>query len=189
MATNSFRIELAAMLDLDPKQNFMFREASILAWNASVQRAKLYRKDIPLEDRRKGEFRENILKFIEETILHKYETGSTIDDHVANIQTLVMHGTRTDEGILGIDGYKFGVAQKLLNLLLKYLWCLGHIHEPPHCPVDRIVLGKTSLKGKMNWTQITSKEQYLKAIDEIHAMAKKEGLTLPEWELKHFLRR
>jgi hypothetical protein len=33
----------------------------------------------------------------------------------------------------------FGIAQKMLNLYLKYMWSLGNIQEPPHFPVDRII--------------------------------------------------
>jgi hypothetical protein len=61
---------------------------------------------------------------------------------------------------LGELGYKYGVAQKLLNLFLKYLWCLGTIAEPPHCPVDRIIIGKTCYKDK-NWTEIVQRSEQL----------------------------
>ncbi|SDJ63273.1 hypothetical protein SAMN05216338_105731 [Bradyrhizobium sp. Rc2d] len=39
------------------------------------------------------------------------------------------------------DGiYWYVVAQKVLNLLLKYYWCLARIPEPPYCPIDRIII-------------------------------------------------
>ena len=45
------------MLSLGPQQEFIYSEVTILAWGASVQRAKLYNPDIPLEDRDSDSFR------------------------------------------------------------------------------------------------------------------------------------
>ena len=120
------------MLALNPQQTFIYREITILAWGASVQRAKLYNPAIPYEERESDAFRASLLSFIETVLLPKYKTGCSEADHVANIQSLVNFGTKAGGKLLGPDGYKFGVAQKLLNLLLKYLWCLGHLAEPPH---------------------------------------------------------
>lgn len=95
-------------------------------------------------------------------------------------------GTRAGQKLLASEGYKFGVAQNLMNLLLKYLWCLGYIPEPPPCPVDRIILSKTSLRGKLNWTQIQSADEYRKAISAIQKVACQERLSIAQWELREF---
>ncbi|MBN3196976.1 hypothetical protein [Pectobacterium versatile] len=87
------------------------------------------------------------------------------------------------------DGYKFGVAQKLLNLLLKYLWCLGNIPEPPYCPVDRIILEKTSFRGKVNWTIITRTSEYQRAICAIKPIAQSCDLSIAECECQFYARR
>lgn len=177
------------MLKLTPKQRFLFNEICILAWNASVQRAHLYSADINMEDRRTPEFRASILEFIENELLPQYLNGCDEGTHTANIEELVRYGTSTGVKILGPGGYKFGVAQKVLNLLLKYLWCMGHITEPPHCPVDRIILEKTVLKGKMNWTAMSSTHEYREAIAAIRAVASSQGLSIAAWELQCYARR
>jgi len=69
------------------------------------------------------------------------------------------------DGILRDGNYRYGVAEKLLNLALKYYWCLGHIPTPPHCPVDRIVIEKTHLRGRVNWTEIKDEPQYRGVIE------------------------
>src|SRR3954469_1601937 len=43
-------------------------------------------------------------------------------------------GTGALPGSLRHGQYSYGVAQKLLNLVLEYHWCLGQISEPSHCP-------------------------------------------------------
>ena len=177
------------MFELTTKQSFMFKEVCILAWNASVQRANLYNAEVKPENRKSSEFRSKMLAFIENELLPDYKEEVAEEAHVANIERLVRHGSQVGKVILGAEGYKFGVAQKLLNLLLKYLWCLGYFSEPLHCPVDRIVLDKTTLKGKLNWTAITTKEQYQSAIAAIRAVASREALSLAEWELRVYARR
>ena len=177
------------MLALDTHQKFIYREVTILAWGASVQRAKLYNPAIPPEDRDTDMFRLAVLTFIESSLLSKYKTKCSEPDHIKNIQSLVTFGTTAGGTLLGPDGYRFGVAQKLLNLMLKYLWCLGHIVEPPHCPVDRIVLSKTTLRDKLNWTEIKTTAKYSEAINAIRTVAKAANLSLPEWELQFYSRR
>lgn len=171
------------------KQKFILGELTILAWAASVQRAKLYDTRLKPEDRRSLDFRAKVLKFVQSQLLPQYAKQCTEEQHITNIQALADFGTRAGQGLLCADGYKFGVAQKLLNLLLKYLWCLDQIPEPPHCPVDRLVLDKTSLRGKLNWTSITQAAEYRRAICAIDAVAKKSGLSIAEWEVQFYARR
>ncbi|MDE8740904.1 hypothetical protein PZA20_03625 [Pectobacterium polaris] len=134
------------MLQLTQKQKFIVSEISVLACAASVQRAKLYNSDLKPKNRRSVEFRAEILSFIKSELLPCYKSKCSETRHIENIKMLVDFGTDIGKGLLCKDGYKFGVAQKLLNLLLKYLWCLGHIPEPPHCPVDRLILEKVSFR-------------------------------------------
>ena len=41
-----------------------------------------------------------------------------------------------------IDGisFKIGHSQKLLNLMLKYYWCLGWLNYTPLIAIDRMIL-------------------------------------------------
>jgi len=177
------------MTNLTKQERFLIDELCVLAWGASVQRANLYGSDISREHRDVDTFRTGVLAFIEQELLSKYVTAVTEDAHIANIESLVTFGNSLGRALLGPDGYKFGVAQKLLNLQLKYLWCLGHVVEPPHCPVDRIVLNKTALRGRLNWTEITSREQYQTAISAMKSVADAESLSLAQWELQVYERR
>jgi hypothetical protein len=56
--------------------------------------------------------------------------------------------------------FRIGIAQKALNLFLKYLWCLGKIHEPPHFPIDFIMLGKIPDCSEFQWTKLDSIDDY-----------------------------
>ena len=79
---------------------------------------------------------------------------------------------------------------KLLNLQLKYLWCAGMVKKPPHCPVDRIILEKTKLRGKCNWTEIDSIERYEEVIQVFTEQADSEGFKhIADWELCNYSRR
>ncbi len=164
------------------KKDFLIEEFWMLSWNASVQRAKIYKKGTNEEDRK--EFRKDVIDYCTNFIIPMYDLEVAEDKHLANIQSLTNKVSNFSSSRILNDGYKIGVAQKLLNLKLKYLWCLNFIPIPPHCPVDRIILSKTSLKDKMNWTQISTIEEYMDAIYAIKLVAGKKPLA--EWELDNF---
>lgn len=170
---------------------FIINELWILAWGASVQRAKLYgeRVDSAQPSAATNRFREEVIEFLIKKIIPQYVDGCTEEQHYENIDALIAHATRADPGILGEAGYKYGIAQKLLNLALKYYWCLGLIKEPPHCPIDRIIISKTRYNGRINWTQILRRSEYEEVIKEVKTLARKKGLSIPRWELTHFSRR
>jgi hypothetical protein len=178
-----------AINNMNKKQQFIINELWILAWAASVQRAKLYKKDVDSASKEASKFREDVIGFLIEKIIPQYANGCTEEQHYKNIDDLITHANRVNPGILSDLGYKYGVAQKLLNLALKYYWSLELIKEPPHCPVDRIIINKTKHNGKINWTQITERSQYEKIIKEINVLAEKKSLSIPMWELESFRRR
>lgn len=82
-------------------------------------------------------------------------------------------------------GVTFGVAQKLLNLYLKYLWCLGEIDTPPHCPVDSRILVTVGLPN-VRWSKM-DKGVYKNIIARIKEVADESGFAnMSEWELETF---
>ncbi len=170
---------------------FVINELWILAWTASVQRARLYgeKTNSASSSAAVAKFREDVIGFLAEKIIPQYVEGCAEEQHYDNIETLVTYATKIDPGILGKAGYKYGVAQKLLNLALKYYWCLGLITEPPHCPIDRIVISKTKHNGRINWTQILRRSAYEEVIKEVKVLAQEERLSIPQWELAHYRRR
>lgn len=174
---------------MNQKFDFIVRELWILAWGASVQRANLYIEGIDYTSSKIGEFRQQISDYLSSKIIPEYKSGITETQHYKNIENLIIFANSINKGVLKEAGYKYGVAQKLLNLILKYHWCLGLIVEPPHCPVDRIVIDETIYKGKINWTRITRKSEYQEVIDDVKRLAKKRGLSVSMWELSIYNRR
>jgi hypothetical protein len=65
-------------------------------------------------------------------------------------------------------------------LYLKNLWRLGKIAEPPHCPLDDIVLRIGGLCG--SWTTSDSQQEYMDWIRWLRIRAKRQNLTLSVWE-------
>ena len=175
------------------KEIFLCNEFTMLAWNASVQRANIYKKQTEprndANDKKKIKFRKSLIRYVRCEILPQYSNVKIEPTkHIQNLENLVIIGTKFGSEVLEQE-YKLGVAQKFLNLSLKYHWCMGWIKEPPHCPVDRIILSKTDLKGKLNWTEIRDIDTYKEAIKSIERKASKKSLSLAKYELKVFSRK
>jgi hypothetical protein len=169
---------------LDAHERFLVREFTIQAWSGSVQHSGLYAKEIELHDPARGRFREDMIAFLDHNVVPFYRLPVTESEHIRHLRRLVWFANRSG-GALFRARYNWGLAQKLLNLYLKYLWSLGLIAPPPHCPVDSIVLSKTTLKGSVKWTQLTDMQAYQRAIAAIRARATKDGYhSIAEWELE-----
>jgi len=167
---------------LTKEQTFIIDELWILAWAASVQRANVFVEGA----QNKAEFRKQLVDHIIEKILPLYKERCTDQQHNQNIAGLVKFAEQIKPSPLRGRVYKYGVAQKLLNLSLKYYWCFGLIPEPPHCPVDRIIIAKTHLRKKVNWTEIRNKDEYSRVIEAIRKVA--DGESLARWELSNYER-
>ena len=169
------------------KAEFLRGECGILAWSASVQRTRVYRTGLTERDR--SRFREAVVQFLMANVLPLYAVPIEEARHVEQIEALTSYANKIGAGVVGDAGYRFGFAQKLLNLALKYDWCLGRIPEPPHCPIDRIVISKTSLRGKLNWTAIADRSQYQRAIEAVRYEADAAKMSIAAWELDCYRRR
>ena len=112
---------------------FLAEELASMAWAGSVQRACLYTTSPRPSGRETEAFRRNLTVFVERELLPQYRSSVSPKVHLRNLGLLVAMGTQIGGSRLSTQGYKYGVAQKFLNLLLKYQWCLGSIPEPPHC--------------------------------------------------------
>jgi septin family protein len=168
-------------------KEYLTSEFWILSWNASVQRASIYRRDRDrTTERDRKTFRKELIRHLEKQVIPIYESTVSEEDHLKQIQALSHVGTKMGSSVLDEDGYKIGVAQKLLNLQLKYLWCIRAVAEPPHCPVDRVIIGKTYLKDRVAWTKIVSIDEYKEVISAIRQLAEADGLSIPCWELKEY---
>jgi hypothetical protein len=100
------------------------------------------------------------------------------DQHCAVIRTISDSLSQSfSDGLIG-GRFRYGTAQKALNLYLKFLWRLGRIPTPPHCPVDRIVLKKGGIDAM--WTKSDSEAEYRRWIETLRRKAR--PLSLADWE-------
>ncbi len=167
------------------KKEFIRSEFWIMSWQASMPRPrKFYKPDASKSDRKK--FQQDLIEFCKELLRQYKDKSVTESDHCKNIQKLADRAN-TYKDVLEEPYYNIGIAQKLLNLQLKYLWCMGKVKKPPHCPVDRNILNKTRLKDKCNWTEIDSIACYKKVIKVISEVA--TPMDIADWELCHYSRR
>ena len=60
------------------------------------------------------------------------------------------------------------------------------VAEPPHCPVDRVIINKTKLRNQVSWTQMTSIDEYTEVISAIREKSDASGCSLSQWELAVF---
>jgi hypothetical protein len=83
-------------------------------------------------------------------IAKRYQGMVTEQQHVANIHELKTRISDECKSALKDGIFRFGVAQKALNVYLKYLWCAGAIPIPPHCTFDdRIINGQLLHNGAL----------------------------------------
>lgn len=159
-------------------QQRRFIESELLAWSiaGAFARARIYADGIAQGAR-----------FLVRTTLKQellalaplYSTPVNAAQHLVNIVRLAAVMTATHKNDLRDGTMRIGPAQKALNLNLKYLWCLGRIAMPPHCPVDAVVLAAAGVKD-VAWTQIESTVEYERCMEEIKRAAGMQSIA--EWE-------
>ena len=182
------------------KDEFLNNEIWVLTFQGGFQRANIYKEKV--SEKVKKVFREQLRAYIEALVEIKYITEVTEEEHIKNIKGIVkLSNINTIQGkSIPIN---FGVAQKLLNLYLKYSWCSGRIDTVPvHFPVDRLIQDRLNEEAKQigipgielkPWTRFEDEEDYMKVIK----LAKKikankyanDKKTLAEMELEIFRRR
>ena len=180
------------------KAEFLNNEIWVLTFQGGFQRANIYKEEV--SEMVKKEFREQLRAYIEALVEIKYITEVTEEEHIKNIKGIVKLSS-----INKIQGksipINFGVAQKLLNLYLKYSWCSGRIDiVPVHFPVDRLIQNELNKEARDSglqgiklkpWTQFEDEEDYLKVIDLAKKVRDKKYTekALAEMELEIFKRR
>jgi hypothetical protein len=168
------------------QQMFLHSELWILTFGGAFQRAGIYKTEILITEKERSDFRNGLKMYVETHLLLQYKIIISEKSHIENIQKIVDFSTQ-HAVILSNDTLNFGVAQKLLNLLLKYHWCIGEIAEPPHFPVDRLIQKEIGCKIT-NWTELNNVTDYLCIIDAARIKAHEKNMTLAMWELVHFQR-
>lgn len=160
------------------KISFLKNEFLTMSIFAALGRSYTYKKNI--SDKERGNFHNALREQLTE-ISKSYASQVTEDEHVANIQSLSDKLSENFSGLL-IDGrLRIGIAQKALNLYLKYLWCVDLIPSPPHCPFDAVILRHLPACSDLNWTSLDSIDDYLRLVRAARKASKDKPLA--NWEL------
>jgi len=169
------------------KRRFLIYELGLLTLKAGLSTRD---KDWPIycptkKDHQRGEAKKafrDILKEIEAKYSSARITEAT---HVQFIDSVADRLSATLTSTLHQSRFRIGVAQKMINLHLKYLWVAGIIQEPLHCPIDGIIRDCAGIQ--YDWTRSDSIEEYKSGIAALKAVAGTESLS--QWELEKFRRR
>ena len=172
-------------------KGFLDRETFTLTVNGAIGRNPTYRTDASEAARRA--FRESLEAWLGERI-EEYRAGPVGDvRHVDNIECLSSELSARHRQVLLNGRLRIGTAQKALNLYLKYGWARGIIDEPPHCPIDSVVLAKIGKCPRdvrcetcygTTWTRIDTRHEYLHFVEKAREAAEAQGLSLSRWELE-----
>jgi hypothetical protein len=167
----------------EDQKRFIKEELFSMTLMATVQRAGVYdnKKGIPEKDRKK--FQQSLKQWLEEKAA-LYTGQVTEKAHFQNICQLSRDLTKEHSRLLAGGKFRIGTAQKALNLYLKYLWCLGKIRMPPHCPFDAQIIKKIPKSPCQSWTKLKDEEEYLKLVAAANDTA--NPLSLAVWELREY---
>lgn len=171
------------------KRRFLSYELGLLTLKAALStrddKYPIYDKGIKTYQRSKAK---KVLRELLAKIETKYsEINISEAEHVAFIAEVAADLSSKLSYYLHNGRFRVGVAQKLVNVHLKYLWTAGFCPEPPHCPIDGIIRDAAGI-GYI-WTQSDSIEEYKTAIADLKVIAETKGRTLAQWELETFRRR
>lgn len=113
----------------------------------------------------------------------KYSTVVGEEEHIQNIAEFSNELSSSCGHLLAQGRFRFGIAQKALNVYLKYLWCAERIPVPPHCPFDSIVINKLKLPVDCpyQWTKVDDASVYRRWVHAAKAVAGNQSLS--DWEL------
>lgn len=163
----------------DHRNRFLRNEFLTLSLFGALQRSNTYQKNTP--DKTRNDLRKALRKKLNE-LATRYEVLVTEEEHISNIDELARELSSGFSHCLKGGRFRIGIAQKALNLYLKYLWCIDVIPVPPHCPFDSIVIQHLPGCDDISWTNLDEVEAYKRLV----AVAKQQagGKSLSEWELE-----
>ena len=169
---------------------FVKNELYSLSLKAAITRnkIKIYKELASEVDKEK--FRENLKKLIFK-YSENYLQYVSEEMHCKAIVDISSKISDAHSEILINGRFRIGNSQKLLNMYLKYLWCVGLVNIPPHMPIDGIVLNKFKSRFKdekhknirildMNWTEIDDIEKYKEIIECIKQFQVESSLAEEE---------
>jgi hypothetical protein len=160
------------------KRQFLHDELFSMTLMATVQRGHVYAESSPATDR--IAFQNDLRRKLTE-IAVGYKTSRTDAEHEQNIVDLATSLSAAHKSALWRGRFRIGSAQKALNLFLKYLWCLGEVGTPPHCPFDYRIIQMLPPAVRCNWTALDTIDGYRGLVAAARVLAGKRPLA--EWEL------
>jgi len=169
----------------DKKEKFLESEIWLLTFSGGLGRSGVYRNNT--SKTQKSNFRCKIRQAITSLVAQDYSKAVSYETH---FDELLKQKKRIDQRfsrILSNGEINIGIVQKIINLYLKYKWCLGQIPSPPHCPLDRIIIGKLGIKPIVAWTKISDIDEYRRLMDIVKEKAGTQPIA--KWELQAFYRR
>jgi len=167
------------------KRKFAEKEIYFLVFQGALMRGyPFYAKKV--DERRRMKFKVYLLEQ-----LKKFTKRYPNEDYIKILNEFQKEINNSEYiDILNEKKITFGRVQKLLNLYLKYCWAFDfNKNEPPHCPIDSIIL------GKINWHDYSwsnpnfDVEKYKEAIDRCKKEAEKINKSVAQWELYTFRNR
>lgn len=168
---------------LSEKDKFIENEILLISFFSAFGHARIYDKKKFSEDK-KAKFRKylgNILKNIKSDYISQKVNDKK---HIENIIKISREIPQEYKKILRDNEFRIGICQKLFNLYLKYLWVIGWIKEPPHCPFDSRVISKLNIKNKPRYTNIKKIKEYKMLVKAAKEKSGKKSIA--QWELELF---
>lgn len=156
-----------------------------IVWAATrqgaFQRAYIYNGKVGKEE--KGDFQKYIKEYCYENLYQKKQHKFS-ERELKEIIIKLLKGVNSKfDSIQKGDGFKFGNAQKFVNLYLKSLWIIGEAEEPPHFPVDRVI--QKGFGNIKSWTKMDEND-YDEVIKKAKLKAKECGKSLANWEAERY---
>jgi len=174
--------------DTPRQRDFVLNELARLSIQGAFLRGRVYPKTLPPVPKSVDDQRTQLRKELV-GLLRGYEKQYAVAvepmNHENNIEAIKSTLNTKFRGCLLNQEFRIGTAQKALNLYLKYLWCLGEVALPPHCPFDAIVIAELNFpRGTTRpvWTKINSIEEYRKLVEAAKAKAGEKSLA--QWEME-----
>jgi hypothetical protein len=171
------------------KWEFIEDELIANAIHAAFQRGGVYGDSKDNENQRRIQLRDCLANLLQDLRV-QYEVSVSSTQHEKNIMLIASNISQDFGDILRNGKMRIGTAQKALNLYLKYMWCLGKIATPPHCPFDGIVIDLLTLEKddrNIRWTTMDTMDQYRVLVDAAEKeMTKARCASLAEWELRSY---
>jgi hypothetical protein len=160
---------------------FLRNEFLTLSLLGAFERSNTYSASAPEDVRAKVR---HALRSKLEDVASRYKHPVDDSTHANNICEVADAMTAEFAECLRGGRFRIGIAQNCLNLYLKYLWCVGDIPAPPHCPFDATIIARLPNRQQLKWTALDAIQDYMALVEAARAVA--GSTSLAEWELKEW---